>query len=65
MALLALPLIVYGAPTSNDKRQSFPTSTTYDDQDAVVKYIGSWTHLQNQGFQLQSKTESYTSQPNA
>lgn len=66
--LLSVPALITAAPTGPDlgKRQTkTPTTITYDDQDSTVTYYGSWTHLQNQGYQLQSKTESYTGEANA
>lgn len=65
---VAVPALVSSAPTGPqdlEKRQSFTNSVTYDDQSNQAVYYGEWTHLQNQGFKLLDKTESYTGQANA
>lgn len=66
LAILAMPLLARAAPTENEKRQTkLPTTLIYDDQNPAAVYSESWTHLKNQGFKLQDKTISYTSQANA
>lgn len=53
---LATPVLV--------ERQSFPTTTTYDDGNSAVQFDeGGWTHLTNQGSQWKNGTESYTDNP--
>lgn len=49
------------------KRQCIPNGAFYDDATYMVpiEYIGSWTHLSNQGNKVKFGTLSYTGQANA
>ena len=45
---------------TEDKRSVFPGDTVIDDASSDLTYSTGWTHLTNQGFKLNGKTESYT-----